>query len=559
MESGNKMVDDFGPTPTTCHEDRNTCVEPLSLSSLSIQQQQEQQEEEKEKLPQQQQQHQDHEQEQKIQQPILRRKIRIIVITMGGSRKEIINEMFNHPNVKDHFDIAYVDGIYQRKLRNRSDFFHIAYQAGILPENEWNVLREGLLNPLYQQYPERLYECLSTIPINSDPNRKGNQYDIQMHYSVELWKKARTINRGRAILACTFAHLLAMKKLVDEDYDIILEDNIRIPLTSNNNDDELTNPVNECADRIWEFLDTIQEWEENNKNDDEDDYGEKEQTNVKKCCHMKYFGWLGSIPNLRWICHSQIPTKKYKRHVQDKKNDDDVMTMFEYPMTHDIEYDMIHNNYQAQNHYNDEIDKMITTTSSVREHHDDIDDESPSKKKIGEQQQQQNGEREPGGTPIWGTYAYWISKDTYNNVIKTLQNDVGSMLWKSKKMKNYIVKPIDKILPRIITSIYNQKSIQLMTHPAFYRAPMLTSNIHSQWDPEFCKSTTYQLYYSGQLSWLNNIWLTDNEKMIVKYYIEHGIWITLLQLEQINAGTYNPNEKGILVDNRTRGKAIEKS
>jgi hypothetical protein len=69
-----------------------------------------------------------------------------------------------------------------------------------------------------------------------------------MHYSVELWKKAKNVNRGRSVLACTFAHLIALKKLVAEDFDVLLEDNVRVP-------------VDECADRIWDSMDAVKEWE----------------------------------------------------------------------------------------------------------------------------------------------------------------------------------------------------------------------------------------------------------------------------------------------------------
>ena len=60
----------------------------------------------------------------------------------------------------------------------------------------------------------------------------------------------------------------------------------------------------------------------------------------------------------------------------------------------------------------------------------------------------------PGGTNlVWGTYAYWISHDAYRIILQTLQNDIGAILWKGKRMRYYHVKPIDKVIPRIIIGI----------------------------------------------------------------------------------------------------------
>jgi hypothetical protein len=51
---------------------------------------------------------------------------------------------------------------------------------------------------------------------------------------------------------------------------------------------------------------------------------------------------------------------------------------------------------------------------------------------------------------------------------------------------------------------------------------MLTSRIHAKWDPEFCKSTEYQLDAVG-LQW-SNLWLSDTEQAAVKRRMETGVW-----------------------------------
>jgi hypothetical protein len=60
---------------------------------------------------------------------------------------------------------------------------------------------------------------------------------------------------------------------------------------------------------------------------------------------------------------------------------------------------------------------------------------------------------------------------------------------------------------------------------------MLTSKIHTQWDAEFCKSTTYQIEYTG-LVW-NDLWLSSTEKAILDHYQTHGDWITVAQLQSL--------------------------
>lgn len=43
-----------------------------------------------------------------------------------------------------------------------------------------------------------------------------------------LWWLCKTLNRDRATLACTLAHLAAQRKAVEEGWDLIIEDNVRV-------------------------------------------------------------------------------------------------------------------------------------------------------------------------------------------------------------------------------------------------------------------------------------------------------------------------------------------
>jgi hypothetical protein len=155
----------------------------------------------------------------------------------------------------------------------------------------------------------------------------------------------------------------------------------------------------------------------------------------------------------------------------------------------------------------------------------------------------------PGGTPVWGAYAYWVSRRGLEMLLEDLRLDVGALVWKGKRMRCHIAKPIDKILPRRIMARLGKNSVHLTTRPAFFRAPMLTSKIHTQYDSEFCRSTEYQLKHcSGDnenalqqsLSW-ENLWLSEDERAIVLYKEKSpdGVWITLTQLSELKSQTHS--------------------
>lgn len=214
------------------------------------------------------------------------------------------------------------------------------------------------------------------VPI--DPDRKGSEYDKSRSYSKELWKKAKGINRGRSVLACTFAHLRAMKILVDGDengnsYDFILEDNVRAVLYAFGEPTHLESKC-EAAWRLHETIRASKEFEET----------------TGKTCHLRYYGWLGSRANLEFVLKTHCPRTCFARdqHLSDPL----FPTVFPFPVTSDFQY-------------------------AVDEEADDNEESDRSK---------------AGGTAIWGAYSYWISKEGYDALISSLQKDVGAMLWRGK-------------------------------------------------------------------------------------------------------------------------------
>jgi len=422
------------------------------------------------------------------------------VITLGGDRRHQIEEMFEDLVMAEHFEKPmFSEGVTSRYIRNRFNFFKTAHDAGLLPEKEWEAILEATEEKTYEGQPtERFFDCLEGIEVTK--GRHGCQEDVELHYTVELWRKAKAINRARSVLACVFAHLIAMKKFAEDgNFDLILEDNVR------------TDPKR-CARKVWEFMKATEEWED-----------ETSTTTASKC-HFRFVGWLGSVANIKWIMETHIPKRKYMRKdtSNDGDGDDDTATTIPMPL-------LEHLNEDPPTEVEYESNTDTAANSSIEK-----DQVNPTGKNDGEEPEigaaeQAQKHTKPGGNLLWGAYAYWISNEGYESLLETLRSDVGAILWKGKRMRNYAVKPIDKILPRQTLSKFGPTAVQISSQPAFFRAPMLTSKIHAQWDPGFCESTEYQLR-KGKLGW-SDLWLTDTERDIVNHHNMTGEWLTIKELE----------------------------
>lgn len=422
------------------------------------------------------------------------------MITLGGDRQQKIEDMFSDTTMAEHFEKPiFSDGVSSRYIRNRFNFLKVANDAGLLPEKEWRAVLESNEDKRYEGQPtERFFDCLENIEVTK--GRHGSQEDIELHYTVELWRKAKAINRSRSVLACVFAHLIAIKKFMEDgNFDLILEDNVR------------TDPKS-CARKVRECNNAAREWEE-------------VTTNNSKC-HFRFVGWLGSIPNLEWIIQTHIRKRKY---IQKKKgdgcdDDNDLTTICPVPRLEHLEEDI--SSIEG-------VKCIAITAESTFEKEQETNQIKEGNKKESDTSaiEQPKHNQKPGGNLLWGAYAYWISREAYETLMVTLRSDVGAILWKGKRMRNYAVKPIDKILPRQTLSKFGHKSVQISSHPAFFRAPMLTSVIHRQWDSGFCESTEYQLK-ENKLDW-PDLWLTDTERDIVNHHKTSGKWLTISELESL--------------------------
>jgi hypothetical protein len=330
------------------------------------------------------------------------RKLRVLIISMGGARRKFLEEqLFQDPAIQESFEPpAFSPGVPSRSLRSRRTFFEAFHQAGLLPEAEWHAIRESFDDGRHEQCPNRwLDECLVDVPV--EKGRHGNEADVRLHYSVELWRKAKTINRGRAVLACTLAHLIALRRLVDDQFDLVLEDNVRLPVLT-------------CYDRISATLQAAAQWA-----------NERGST-----CHLLYFGWLGSITNLEWIFSSYAPRHATANSLDDVNEMAVHTSVVPFPTLADIEEDLA-SGYQSsvalERARPTEIPERISGTTG--------DCSGTKSERIDNAGQHDS----PGGTPVWGAYAYWISSEGYDCVLENLRRDVGALLWKGKRARYYQV------------------------------------------------------------------------------------------------------------------------
>ncbi|KAL3782075.1 hypothetical protein ACHAW5_000696 [Stephanodiscus triporus] len=402
------------------------------------------------------------------------------------------------------------------------------------------------------------YETTSLVPIS--PHRRGSAEDVALPYSVEIWRKAKTLNRDRSVLACALAHLSAMRTLVgeggvgedggggaledggdDDDgggggggFDFILEDNVRAFAGVVDDDDgvcpeeEGTTSSSgggwscECAGRIWDIIEASGE--------------------APYDCHMRYYGWLGSLPNVAWMYNNHVPRSAFV-DVAATRNDDDASSrecavVFPLPTNEDFEVDSI----------------VVATTSESKR------GDAERAGRGGSSGDDDDGRyarasssaphfTTPGGTAaVWGAFAYTISPSAYRTLIDRLRNDVGALMWKGKRMRAYRAKPIDKILPRHVAATFGSKSVHVPNKVAFVRCPMLGSLLHQHWEAGFCSSTELQYHLSRGVKGANHptspnpvdgsdvwkhVWLAKEERQIVNHRIKTGQWVHNCDDEQM--------------------------
>ncbi len=113
-------------------------------------------------------------------------------------------------------------------------------------------------------------------------------------------------------MACSLAHLIAMKRFVRENFDLILEDNVRVPVES-------------CAMLVTKA---------------------KEASELLKSvkgveCHFRFLGWLSSLTNLEYLLHTHAKNRAYpSRTEKDPTKPEQSIGVFPFPLFSHLESDL---------------------------------------------------------------------------------------------------------------------------------------------------------------------------------------------------------------------------
>lgn len=166
-----------------------------------------------------------------------RRKLRALVIGGNGSnqekdgnikngRCEKIERMFQSEGMSYDFDPpVFSPCVPARSLRNKNGFLLHAGRAGLIPDEEWNVMRpylerrekerekkekeekekkgddyNGVPNQKTHTTEEEgdvddVLDLLTKENVPIIPGRRGASWDVSVHYSVELWRKGRRLGK----------------------------------------------------------------------------------------------------------------------------------------------------------------------------------------------------------------------------------------------------------------------------------------------------------------------------------------------------------------------------
>ena len=328
------------------------------------------------------------------------RKIRILCLTSGGALKQQVQEIFSHPSLSPHFEApVFVEKLEHRSLRNREGFMKAANEADLIPPSEYKAFCDSNgqipTNEYYQDNASLVEDpslaAWKDTPINSD--RRGSHWDLSQHYSAEFWRKAKSVGRDRPLLAHTLSHIIAMRRFLEEGFDVMIDENVCVPIPKSK--------LSECATRV---RDTILASEASCTSDK---------------CGIRYFGWSGSLKNMKWLLND-----------------------------HFLQQSSVKNTLRC---YIIPFPKLRFFKSNA-----DIDSDKPI---------------------LLDVCAYWISHQCYQSVLNILRRDVGSLLWRCKRGKNYAVRPLEQLMHSAAMKLGLEEHIS--SAPAFFRYPMVSDRMQN--------------------------------------------------------------------------------
>eukprot|EP00941_MAST-03F_sp_MAST-3F-sp1_P002672 g2672.t1 len=112
---------------------------------------------------------------------------------------------------------------------------------------------------------------------------------------------------------------------------------------------------------------------------------------------------------------------------------------------------------------------------------------------------------------LWGAYAYRISRNAAQRFFHKLKQNPHRFLFRGGKKKKATPRPIDKVMPSILLT-EEETLVNIAIEPFFFRAPMLESEIHVEYDKRYYATTTLQLELI-ESSW-QNVWLAEEERLL---------------------------------------------
>lgn len=125
------------------------------------------------------------------------------------------------------------------------------------------------------------------------------------------------------------------------------------------------------------------------------------------------------------------------------------------------------------------------------------------------------------GKPLaWGTQCYRLEPAARKRLVAWLRRGVDCLLpARGKRCRGFKPRPIDRLLPAPFVA---EGRGAVAFPPAAYRAPMLRSLIHEQWDVTMSEALERQLALAGDS--FEDLWLTEEERLAVARRREQGVW-----------------------------------
>lgn len=160
-------------------------------------------------------------------------RIRVLVISLGGERKQRMAQVLSGC---DDFEVGFSEGVSARELRTRDGLLKAFVDTGLI---DGTSLDPGHFVRVAEQLPRARGDSEGKRA-DDDPSDSSAS---TISTAERTWLSCRHLSRERAVLACCLAHLRAMRRAVDEGWDVILEDNCRGPVSSG----EAARRIRACA------------------------------------------------------------------------------------------------------------------------------------------------------------------------------------------------------------------------------------------------------------------------------------------------------------------------